>query len=497
MLAAIEYTNYLCCGILMNMSRAKTHTKTRFAVSPTGYMHVGGARNALFDWLIAQQNGGSFVLRIEDTDQAREVSGAVAHIYETLRWLGLEWDEGPEAGGDQGPYVQSQRLDIYKRWGQKLVDAGRAYADPYSAQEVQAFREQAQAEKRPFLYRNHRPKNPPEWDGTQPLRFRSDPKAYQWHDEVMGDLSAGAEAIDDFILIKSDGFATYNFCHIVDDHLMGITHVIRSQEFLASVPKYLNLYDALAIPWPTFATTPWIMAPDGKKKLSKRDGAKDVMDYARAGYCAEAVVNFLATLGWNDGTEQEIFSVAELIERFDLKRVQKAGAIFDERRLMWLNGTYIRNMSLDALYRQVPDFWPTEAKNADETYKKRVLGLTQERLKYFAEIPGLTLFFFRDLPVNPELITTHKQLKKLPAAELKILLEQAKTVLEQSDFSQDDLTERLNGLLEDTGQKPAVLFSLIRIATTQAPASPGLADTLHVLGKERSLKRLEAQLKNL
>lgn len=468
--------------------------RTRFAVSPTGFMHVGGVRNALFDWLVARQTGGQFILRIEDTDQKREVPGAVEHIQETLSWLGLTWDEGPDVGGPHAPYTQSERLEIYKQWGQKLVDKGRAYADPYTPEEVQKFRETAQAAKKPFLFRNHRPEHPPVWDGTQPLRFKSEPKAYQWHDEVMGDLSAGEEAVDDFVLIKSDGFPTYNFCHIVDDVLMEVTHVIRSQEFLASVPKYLNLYEALEIEHPTFGTLPFIMGPDGKKKLSKRDGAKDVLDYAREGYLPEALINFLATLGWNDGTEQEVFTVDELIQKFSLSRVQRGGAKFDEQRLMWLNGAHIRALTLDDLYEKVTDFWPQEANDYDDNYKKKVLGLVQERLKFFAELPQLTNFFFTDLPVNPALWREHKQLKKLDESEIKNLLAQAKNVLTESDFSVDDLTERLNTLLETTGQKPAVLFSIIRIATTQAPASPGLADTLSVLGKETTLRRIDTML---
>ncbi len=468
--------------------------RTRFAVSPTGYMHVGGIRSALFDWLVARQSGGQFVLRIEDTDQAREVPGAVDHIIETLKWLGLDWDEGPDNGGPHAPYTQSERLEIYKQWGQKLVDMDRAYADPFTPEEVQVFREQAQKDKKPFLYRNHRPANPPRWDGTKPLRFKSDPKAYEWHDEVMGDLSTGPEAVDDFILIKSDGFATYNFCHIVDDELMQISHVIRGQEFLASVPKYLNLYDALGITWPTFATLPWIMAPEGNKKLSKRDGAKDVMAYAKEGFLPDALINFLATLGWNDGTEQEVFAREELIKKFSLERVQKSGAKFDEQRLLWINGAHIRNLSIDELYDKAAGFWPEESKDQPEDYKKKVLGLVQERLKYFAELSELTRFFFSDLPVDSKLISEHKQLKKLEQAELKNLLEQTKTILEESDFSLKDLSQRLNKLLEATGQKPAVLFSLIRIATTQAPASPGLAETLAVLGKEVSLRRLQQQL---
>ena len=472
----------------------QTPARTRFAVSPTGFMHVGGVRNALFDWLVARQTGGQFILRIEDTDQAREVPGAVQHIMDTLEWLGLTWDEGPKVGGPEQTYVQSERLPIYREWAQKLASSGRAYADLYTPQEVEALREQAKAAKKPFLFRDHRPENPPKWDGTQTLRLKSTPKAYAWHDEVMGDMSAGAEAVDDFVLIKSDGFPTYNFCHIIDDYLMNITHIIRSQEFVASMPRFLSLYEALEFPLPKFAHLPWIMRPEGNKKLSKRDGAKDVLTYAREGFLPETMLNFLATLGWNDGTEQEIFSVQELIAKFRLDRVQRGGAKFDEQRLLWMNGAHIRELPLDELYKKVVDFWPPEATGRDDEYKKRVLGLVQERLKYFAELPELTLFFFTDLPIAPALWQEHKQLKKLGQGELKQLLEQAKASLVQSDFSLDDLTKRLNDLLEQTGQKPAVLFSLIRIATTQAPASPGLADTLAALGKETSLRRIDAML---
>ena len=457
-------------------------------------MHVGGVRTALFAWLLARQTGGQFILRLEDTDKAREVVGSGQHIIDSLHWLGLDWDEGVDIGGPYGPYLQSKRLPTYKAWAEKLVAAGRAYADPYTPEEVQAFREQAQAAKQPFLYRNHRPEHPPVWDGSRPLRFKSDPKAYTWHDAVMGELHAGPEAIDDFILMKSDGYPTYNFAHIVDDLLMHCTHIIRAQEFISSVPNYLNLYEALEIERPVLATLPHILGPDGKKKLSKRDGAKDLLDYAHEGFLPEAMINFLASMGWNDGTEQEIFSVAELLQTFSLERVQKAGARFDEQRLIWMNGYHIRELPLDELYTKVGSFWPPEAKNATDEYKKQVLALVQERLKYFAELPALTAFFFADLPLNPKLWQTNKQLKKVEQHELNALLEQAKITLAASDFSNEDLTKRLNNLLEQTSQKPGVLFSLIRIATTQAPASPGLADTLQVLGKDTALRRIDAML---
>jgi len=471
--------------------------RTRFAPSPTGYLHVGGIRTALFAWLVARQGGGQFILRIEDTDQAREVAGAADHIIKSLRALGLEYDEGPDMPGEYGPYFQTQRKASYQEWAQVLLDEGKAYADPYTTEEVQKFREEAQAAKKPFLYRNHRPENPSKWDGTTALRFKSNPKDYQWHDAVMGDLHAGAEAIDDFILIKSDGLPTYNFAHIIDDHEMAITHVIRGQEFIASVPNYLNLYEALGFERPVLATMPHILGPDGKKKLSKRDGAKDVLDYLRDGFLVEAMINFIASLGWNDGTEQEIFTRDELVQKFNLERVQRSGARFDEDRLLWMNGSWIRSLNIDEVYGRSKGFWPETANDFDDTYKKQVLGLVQERLKYFAELPELTNFFFEDLPLDMQLLDGNKQLKKFEHSELKNLLEQAKASLEQSDFSTTDLTERLNALLETTSQKPGVLFSLIRIASTQAPFSPSLAETLTVLGRETSLRRIAATLQVL
>ncbi len=471
--------------------------RTRFAPSPTGFMHVGGARTALFAWLVARQGGGQFILRLEDTDQTREIEGSAEHIIKSFNWLGLVWDEGIDKGGDFGPYKQSERLQTYQEWAEKLIAKDLAYADPYSPEQLDSFRKQAQADKKPFLFRNHRPKSPPKWDGSQPLRLKSDPRVRTWHDEVMGELSAGPETIDDFILIKSDGFPTYNFAHIIDDHLMKISLVIRSQEFLASVPKYLNLYEALDIDKPILATVPYVMRPDGNKKLSKRDGAKDILDYANEGYLPEALVNFMATLGWNDGTEQEIFSPDELISKFALNRVQKSGAKFDEQRLLWMNGFHIRQLALADLFKQVSDYWPAEAKQYDETYKMLVLGLVQERLKFFKELPELTIFFFKDLPVDNALITNHKQLKKLNSSKLRDLLQLSISTLKESSFAVEDLIERLNSLLESTGEKPAVLFSLIRIAITQTPASPGLAETLAVLGKEKSLERLNRQLEIL
>lgn len=464
--------------------------RTRFAPSPTGFMHVGGIRTALFAWLLARQGNGQFILRLEDTDKNREVAGTEAHIIKSLQALGLDYDEGPDKEGSFGPYKQSERLETYQKWATKLLDSGRAYADPYTTEEVQKFREAAREAKKPFLYRNHRPETTSAWDGKTPLRFKSDPKKYTWNDAVMGELHSGPEVIDDFILIKSDGYPTYNFAHIVDDAEMKISHIIRGQEFLASVPNYLNLYEALELTPPVMATVPHILAENGSKKLSKRDGAKDVLEYITEGYLPDALVSFIASMGWNDGTEQETYTREELLKKFSLDRVQRSGARFDERRLLWMNGSFIRQMPLDDLCDKVANYWPKEAHAADDQYKKQVLGLVQERLKYFNELPELTNFFFVDLPVNVELIDTNKQLKKFSHEELKQLLVLSREALEQTDFTLDSLTNTLNTLLEQTGQKPGVLFSLIRIATTQAPASPGLAETMALLGKEKSLSRI-------
>lgn len=471
--------------------------RTRFAPSPTGFMHVGGVRTALFAWLVAQQAKGQFLLRIEDTDRNRHIEESEQHIMDSLRTLSLDYDEGPDIGGPYGPYRQSERLNIYKQWAQKLIDKGRAYADPTQEEELERLRAEAKAAKKPFLYRDHRPANPPKWSGQMALRFKSEPKAYQWQDVVLGELQTGPDAVDDFIIIKSDGFPTYNFAHIVDDYLMKISHVIRSQEFLPSVPKFLNLYEALEIGRPQLATLPYVMGPEGKKKLSKRDGAKDVLEYIQEGYLPEALINFMASLGWNDGTEQEIFSVDDLIKKFDLARVQHAGARFDEQRLMWMNGHYVRNLSLDELYQRSADFWPAKSEQADESYKKQVLGLVQERLKFLAELTTLTIFFFeapsaeavKSFYQNPP----DKQLAKKPPDYQQFL----STTIEQlkdSDFSHSDIQNRLNNLLKQLNTKPAILFPVIRIAVSASSISPEIFGTLEVLGRAESLKRLGTAL---
>ena len=469
--------------------------RTRFAPSPTGFMHVGSVRTALFAFLVARQNNGKFILRLEDTDKAREVEGSREHLIASLKALNLFYDEGPDVGGDYGPYVQSERLEIYRNYAQKLIDKGLAYADPYTTEELQNFREQAQQQKRAFRYRDHRPENPPVWDGSTPLRFKSTPKSYDYHDEVMGNITTSPEVVDDLILIKSDGYPTYNFAHIIDDAEMKITHVIRGQEFISSMPNFLALYEALEIDRPIFAHLPHIMNEQGNKKLGKRDGAKDTLDYLRDGYLPETMDSFIATMGWNDGTEQEVFTMDELITKFSLDRVQRSGARFDEKRLLWMNGQIIRSLALDDLYQRVENYWPNSAKNHSEDYKKQVLALAQDRLKTLADLPTLTNYFFEEPARDDQLITSNKQLKKLTIDEQKSLLQSALdefTNLE--NWNAEEIQQSLNQLLLTTEQKPGVLFSLIRIVVTWAPFSPQLNDTLALLGKERTLSRINSYL---
>lgn len=468
---------------------------TRFAPSPTGYIHIGNVRSAIYPYLAARQSGGTFILRIEDTDQARYVEGATDLIMDTLKWLGLEWDEGPEVGGPHAPYFQTQRKDIYLEWAKKLIASGRAYADPTDSDTIQGYRDADNAKKIPYLYRNHRPETTPEWQLGMPIRFKSDPKPRKWHDEVMGDLSAGPEVQDDIVLIKKDGLPTYNFAHIVDDCLMGINMVARGVEYLSSTPNYLALYEAFGIDQPLLVSLPHILAPQGNKKLGKRDGAKSATEYRDDGVLPEAMLNYLACLGWNDGTEQEIYTKEELIKKFSLDRIQNSGARYDEVKLLWMNGQWIRKLvdeqGIDKFYDRTVNFWPVSAKSFDDNYKKRVLAIIYDRLKTLSDLREMTGYFFEDPKFDIEQLLTNKFVKKFSEQELASMLETVITKLSSiDDWNEENLKNALNELLETTGKKPAELFSLIRISVSFAPFSPALDLTLNVLGKEATISRL-------
>lgn len=468
--------------------------KTRFAPSPTGYIHIGNVRSAIYPYLLARQNGGNFILRIEDTDQARYVEGATELIEDTLKWLGLEWDEGPIVGGPSEPYFQSERKAIYHEWANKLIAMGRAYADDTSSEQIQSYRNECAAKKIPYLYRNFRPENPPEWHEGLPLRFKSDPKVRHWHDEVMGDMTAGPEVQDDIILIKADGLPTYNFAHIVDDATMGVTHICRGVEYLSSTPNYLALYEALGLEIPKLISLPHILAPTGNKKLGKRDGAKSVTEYRDDGILPEALLNYLACLGWNDGTEEEIYSKDQLIQAFSVDRIQTSGARFDETKILWMNGQWIRKLideqGIDNFYPRTLGYWPESAAPYEDSYRQQVLAIIYDRLKTLSDLREMTTYFFADPEIDLSMITGNKFLKKFAEEDLSAWLQLTAEKLENTPWNADALQDALNQLLAETGRKPAELFSLIRIALSYAPFSPALHLTLEVLGKNVSLARL-------
>ena len=470
---------------------------TRFAPSPTGYIHIGNVRSAIYPYLLARQNNGKMILRIEDTDRARYVEGATELIEDTLEWLGLKWDEGPIVGGPHVPYFQSERKEIYHAYARKLIESGRAYADPTPPEKIDEYRKKCSQEKVPFLYRNFRPDNPPEWQPGIPLRFKTEPKSYSWHDEVMGDMHTGPEVLDDIILIKKDGYPTYNFAHIVDDAEMGVTHVMRGVEYLSSTPNYLALYEALGLTRPKLVSLPHILAPQGNKKLGKRDGAKSVTEYRDDGVLAEAMLNYLACLGWNDGTEQEIYTMDELIKNFSLDRIQSSGARYDETKLLWMNGQWIRRIfdeqGAKVLYARTQNFWPEVAKDASDDYRLKVLSIIYDRLKTLSDLREMTAYFFADPEIDLDLITNNKFLKKISEAELESLLKIVISKLSSiAEWDAGNLQFALNDLLQETGKKPAELFSLIRIAISFAPFSPALNLTMEVLGREKTLARLNA-----
>ncbi|MDB5190134.1 MAG: gltX [Parcubacteria group bacterium] len=479
-----------------------THVRTRFAPSPTGFLHVGSARTALYAWLFAQQKGGEFILRIEDTDKEREVEGSIGHLMESLQWLGIKWNESIDVGGLYAPYIQSERLIIYRAYAQKLIEAGFAYPDPYTEEQVAEFRAQAEAEKRPFLYRDHRPDTTDgvrEWDGKTPLRFRiPELKRYEWKDLIMGDLSAGEEALDDFILIKGDGYPTYNFAHVVDDITMNISHVMRGQEFIASTPKFLALYDALNEPYPAFATLPPILGDTGTKKLSKRDGAKDILDYRAEGYLPEAMLNFLALLGWHPSGDNEVLSQEDLLREFDIERVQKSGAQFDEDKLLFINREWMRKLSDEDFIEKGELTAPDSAKLL------KAVPLLKERVHTFGEaremLGGELACLFTAPNLDKAQLTAKAPKDSADASDsTKTHLEALLTVIEvlHEDASVDSIKESLmpyaDTIPKEQGGRGSVLWPL-RYALSGQERSPDPFTLIFILGVAESTSRIRTAL---
>lgn len=460
---------------------------TRFAPSPTGFMHVGGVRTALYAWAFARKHNGRFILRIEDTDKGREVEGSIPHIIESLKWLGIEWDEGVDIGGPHAPYIQSERLESYKKYAQILFEKGLAYPDPYSEEEVSTFRLQAESEKRAFLFRNHRPETVDAWDGTRPLRFKvPEIKSYTWTDAVRGELSAGPEALDDFILIKSDGYPTYNFAHIIDDLEMGVTHIMRADEFIASTPKFLSLYDALGITAPVFVTLPPILSPEGNKKLGKRDGAKDILEYREEGYLPEAMINFLAFLGWNPGGVEEVMTPEEIIEHFSIERIHKSGAMLSTEKLLWMNKEHMKRLSPQVHLEEIKKHMSAYP----EDLLQKLLPSILDRINTYGELAAIEKEEFRFLIQRPDVPVDMVQWKNADLSEAKTHLEALKPILEQADLSS---AERIKASLmpyaEEKG-KGNVLWPL-RTALSGQEKSMDPFTIVYLLGKEETLARLD------
>lgn len=463
---------------------------TRFAPSPTGFMHVGGIRTALYAYLWAKKNSGKFILRIEDTDKEREVEGSVEHIIESLKWLKINWDEGPIILGPHNSYFQSERLHIYKKYAQILIDKGFAYPDPYTEEEVGEFRNKAELAKKSFLYREHRPVFVNEkWDGTRPLRFKvPEIKSYKWNDLVYGDLSAGPEALDDFILIKSDGYPTYNFAHIVDDIEMGITHVMRGQEFIASTPKFLSIYEALEIKPPFFATLPPIMASDGKKKLGKRDGAKDILEYKKEGYLPEAIINFLALLGWNPGDDREIFIMNELIDAFEISHIGHSGAQLNQEKLDWINKEHIKRMTFEDLKNNIFEYLP------DNLKLEKIIPIISERISKWNDIKDMLergeLDFFRERPViiKDKIIYKNVSFEKISLNLIKAMDELNK--IEEKEFTAENIKKVLMNIADKLESRGELLHP-VRYVLSGLDKSPDPFVIASILGKNETLSRLQ------
>jgi len=477
--------------------------RTRFAPSPTGRMHVGNLRTALYAYLIAKHEGGDFILRIEDTDQEREVEGAVDIIYRTLRKTGLIWDEGPDKGGDVGPYVQSERMQagIYMEYAKKLIERGEAYycfcdecrlktlgqeidgktVFRYDKHCLGLSKEEVEEKLKsgvPFVIRQNNP-----IDGTTTFT-----------DELYGDITVPNEELDDMILIKSDGYPTYNFANVVDDHLMGITHVVRGNEYLSSAPKYNRLYEAFGWDIPVYIHCP-LITDETHAKLSKRSGHSSFEDLLEQGFLTEAVVNFVALLGWCPEDNREIFSLDELVEAFNYHNMSKSPAVLDMTKLKWMNGEYMKKLDPDSFFEAALPYLKEAAPEGSDL--KKLAEMVQSRIEVFPDIQE-QLDFLKEVPEYSVDLYTHKKMKTDPEKSLTLLKEVLPLLTAAGDFSNDALFAALQGFAAEKGYKTGFVMWPIRTALSGKAATPGGAtELLSILGKEESLKRINAAIEKL
>ena len=477
------------------MSETK-RVRTRFAPSPTGYMHIGNLRTALYTYLIAKKNGGDFILRIEDTDQERYVEGAVDIIYRTLEKTGLIHDEGPDKDGGVGPYVQSERQasGIYLEYAKQLVEKGEAYYCFCDKERLESLRTTV-AGKEISVYDKHclhlskeeveanlaagkpyviRQNNPTEGTTT-------------FEDEIYGDITVDNAELDDMILIKSDGFPTYNFANVVDDHLMGITHVVRGNEYLSSSPKYNRLYEAFGWEVPVYIHCP-LITDENHQKLSKRCGHSSFEDLIEQGFLTEAIINFVALLGWSPEDNQEIMTLDEMIQKFDYHHMSKSPAVFDYTKLKWMNGEYIKKLDFDDFYEMAEPYIREVVTKPHDL--KKIARMVQTRIEIFPEIKD-HIDIFGELPEYDVAMYTHKKMKTNAETSYEVLTEILPILEEQEDYSNDALYSVLSGYVEKKGVKNGYVMWPIRTAVSGKQMTPGGAtELMEVLGKEESLKRI-------
>jgi len=495
-------------------SQPAAHVRVRYAPSPTGTPHVGNIRTALFNWLFARHHGGSFIIRIEDTDQARIVEGATQATLDSLTWLGLDWDEGPAPDGEgerggYGPYFQSARtrLGIYRQHAERLVASGHAYGCFCTPQLLERMREQQQAQGRPPMYDRRcrhlsaAERQAQEARGTPSVVRLKVPESGEtaFHDLIRGDISFQNAVLDDLVLLKSDGFPTYHLANVVDDHLMEITHVLRAEEWVSSTPRHTLLYQAFGWQPPLFAHLPIILGPD-RSKLSKRHGAISLLEYRDQGYLPEAMLNFLALIGWSLDDKTEIMSREDLVRHFTIERVHKAAGIFNREKLDWMNGHYIRQLSPATLAERMKPFLersegglPAEVpRPIDHRYLVGIAKLVQERLTRLDQSVEHTLLFFEeDVRAKPEEMARAFD-KKSPDAEgaLRALQAALARIETLPTFDAAALEGALRPLAEELGLKTGQLFGAVRVAVTGRTVAPPLFETMAALGRERCVARM-------
>ncbi len=470
------------------------NARTRFAPSPTGFMHIGNLRTAIFEYLVAKHDGGDFILRIEDTDQNRKVDGAIDFIYNTLDLCNMKIDEGPKNAGEYGPYIQSERVDIYKKYAEQLVEMGKAYYCFCTEETLEEMREYCDRKKIPFMYDgrcSHLSKEEVAEkikNGEKYVIRQKMPKTgvSVVHDVVYGDVRVENQVLEDQILLKSDGYPTYNFANVIDDHLMHITHVIRGNEYLSQTPKYNLLYDAFGWEAPTYIHVPMVLGSDGNK-LSKRNGDASFMDLYNEGYLPDAIVNYLVLLGWSPATNEEVYSMDDLIKNFDVNRISKSPATYDIKKLQWFNHKYINMLSDEEYIKFVRPFLTYDVSKKDDEWVNKLLTIYKDHLSYGKEINDLVGIFFND---NINISQENKDFLNSDES-IPLVIKTYREELEKlANWSVESIADVITKVKEKTGVKGKLLYMPIRIKISGIEHGPELPDEIYLIGRDKVLERL-------